>query len=163
MKRIIFRALFVFATAFTATYSSAQVNANFNTNPSAWEVNMIKGFMQGRCWQFVNMDANSCGWNPGIEGDAGMVSTNFEQTSGLYSPMLDVPGSMAVGFKYEFNQEVSGNASIQLFLVTHNNEIVQELATIDATSATINTIYYYNNTFTNLPSGAYKLNIVFSC
>lgn len=163
MKRIIYGALFVFITAFTSTSSTAQVNANFNTNFSAYETNMIKGFYQGRCWQFVNMDANSCGWNPGIEGDAGMVSTNFEQISGLYSPVLDVPGSMAVGFKYEFNQAVGGNASIQLFLVAHNNEIVQELATIDATSADVNTVYNYNNTFTGLPSGAYKLYIMFSC
>ena len=163
MKRIIYRAVFVFITAFSVTHSSAQVNANFNTNFSAYETSMIKGFYQGRCWQFINMDANSCGWNPGIEGDAGMVSTNFEQISGLYSPVLDVPGSMAVGFKYEFNQAVGGNATIQLLLVAHNNEIVQELATIDATSADINTVYSYNNTFTNLPSGAYKLAIMFGC
>jgi len=163
MKRIILRALFVFATAFLTISTTAQVTANFNTNPSAWEVNMIKGFMQGRCWQFINMDANSCGWNPAIEGDAGMVSTNFEQVSGLYSPVLDVPGSMAVGFKYEFNQEVGGNAQITIVLTNSNNEPVQELATIDVTSASINTVYYYNNTFTNLPSGPYKLSIMFSC
>jgi hypothetical protein len=163
MKRIVFQAIFILATAFSATSLPAQVNANFNTNIAAPSVNMIKGFMQGRCWQFVNMDANSCGWNPGIEGDAGMVSTNFEQISGLYSPLLDVPGSMAVGFKYEFNQAVGGYANIKLFLTTHNNEIVQELGAIDVTDADINTVYYYNNTFTNLPSGPFKLYIMFEC
>lgn len=163
MKRIILRAIFLLTAAFLAIYSHAQVSTNFNTNPAASNVSMIKGFMQDNCWQFVNMDANAGGWNPGIEGDAGMVSTTSGQTAGLFSPVLDVPGSMAVSFKYEFNQQAGANAAIKLYLTTHNNEIVQELTSIDVTGAATNTVNNFNQTFTNLPSGPYKLYIMFSC
>jgi Bacterial Ig domain len=163
MKRIILQSCFALTAAFLTSSAFAQVNINFNTCPSAPTIGQIKGDMQGQCWMFVNMDANSCGWNPGIEGDAGMVSTNFEQIAGLYSPVLQVPGSLAVGFKYEFNQPVSSYASIKLYLVTHNNEIVEDLATINVAGAATNTVFSYNNTFANLPSGAYKLYIMFGC
>jgi hypothetical protein len=163
MKRIILQASFVLAAAFLTTSALAQVNANFNTCASAPTISQIKGDMQQQCWQFVNMDANFGGWDPAIEGDAGMVATNHHQIWGLYSPILDVPGSLAVGFKYKFTQPVSSYANIKFYLTAHNNEIVEELATVDITGAVAGTEYSYNNTFANLPSGAYKLYIAFNC
>lgn len=163
MKRIILQSFLALTAAFLTSSAIAQVNADFNTNPSCPNVSEIKAYMQGKCWMFVNMDANYDGWNPGIEGDAAMVSNNMHQIAGVYSPVLQVPGSMAVAFKYEFAYAVSGYASMKLYLTTHNNEIVQELATVDLVGAATNTVLSYNNTFANLPSGAYKLYVMFSC
>src|SRR5215211_5288612 len=161
MKRIILQSFFALSGAFLTSSTIAQVNCNFNTCASAPTIGQIKGDLQGRCWMFVGMDANYNGWNPGIDGDAAMVTTNQQIMAGLYSPVLDVPGSMAVAFKYEFQLPVSSYAHIKLYLTTHNNEIVQELTTIDVAGASTNTEYSYNNTFANLPSGAYKLYIMF--
>jgi hypothetical protein len=163
MKRIILQALFALNAAFLTTTAIAQVNANFNTCASAPTISQIKGDLQNRCWMFVNMDANFGGWDPAIEGDAAMVATNHHQIWGMYSPVLQVPGSLAVGFKYKFLQPVSSSAHIRFYLTTHTNEIVAELGTEDISGHATGTEYYYNNTFANLPSGAYKLYIMFSC
>lgn len=163
MKRIILQAFFALTAAFLTTSAIAQVNATFNTCASAPTISEIKGDLQNHCWMFVNMDANAGGWDPAIEGDAAMVSTDQHQIWGLYSPVLQVPGSLAVGFKYKFIQPVSSTSYIKFYLTTHNNEIIEELGTLDITGSATSTEYYYNNTFANLPSGAYKLYIMFNC
>ncbi len=163
MKRIVFQSFFALTTAFLTTSASAQVNINFNTCPSAPLITQVKSDLQEHCWMFVNMDANANGWDPGIEGDGAMVSASGAQTPGIYSPVLDVPGSLAVGFSYEFGAPLLGSGSIKLYLVTHNNEIVQELDNINVSGKDQNTVYTYNNTIANLPSGAYKLYIQVLC
>src|SRR5215471_17765136 len=75
-------------------HSTAQTNDNFNSRPGI-STSQVKGFLQGHCWQFADYDVNQSGWNPGIEGDGAMVSGhgfNPHESTGIYTPLLDVPG-----------------------------------------------------------------------
>jgi Bacterial Ig domain len=164
MKRIIRQTLFVLGALITST-TFAQVNQSFNTTPATPDLDQIKGILQDGCWIFTDMDVNTGGWNPSIEGDGAMVSGaagSLISSPGIFSPVLDIPGSMAVGFSYKFDQSVASGASLKLYLVDHNNEMVQEMDNIDLSGKNSTTVYTYNNTLINLPSGAYKLHIEYS-
>lgn len=159
MKRIISQALIAFTLIFTAPALTAQVSQSFNTCEATPQLDQIKSYLQGQCWVFQNMDINSGGWNPGIDGDGAMVSYPIEpgQGAAIYTPMLDIPGSLAVKFFYKLNNNFTANASLRLYLMTHDNNIVMELGHVDFSDKQGNTTYLYNQTFTNLPSGPYKL------
>src|SRR5690348_3197536 len=93
MKKIFMFNLLVSALVLATPGAFAQTTQDFNTSPDAPEVSEIKPYLQTRCWQFTDFDANRFGWNPGIEGDAGMVSgtgSSVTQSSGIYSPVLEV-------------------------------------------------------------------------
>jgi hypothetical protein len=160
MKRIILRACIAFAGVLLSVGLSAQVNQNFNTNYQAPNVDDIKGFLQERCWIFTGMDANANGWNPSIEGDAAFVSNaggEGTQLSRMYTPVLDVPGTFAISFKYKFNTDVSNIAYVNIYITDCHNNIVSQLAGVDVSTGKEGVEYSYDATFNNLGSAAYKL------
>ena len=166
MKRIILQALIAIAAIFLSTTVTAQLlNEAFNTRPAAPQLNVIKGHLQGKCWIFQNMDENAGGaWDPQMDGDGAMVSLPLEsgQTAGMYTPLLDVPGSMGVNFFYRFSYDIETIAYLKLYLADHNNEIVMELDSVSLVGKVGYTTYMYSNTLTNLPSGPYKLFIEYT-
>ena len=155
MKRIIFIVL----VAFLTSHSFAQINENFNTSPSNPNISAVKGFMQNNCWKFDNMDSRS----PGLEGNGAMMTIHEEWISGIRTPVLDVPGRMLVNFKYQFDSPVGSSREFKIFLTNYNNEVVQELATVDVSDAETGKKYSYVHNFHDLPAGAYCLYIMFSC
>ena len=159
MKRIILQAFVIIAFLSIYSTATAQVSQSFNTSVSAPEVSQIKGYLQGQCWMFQNMDANVSGWDPAIEGDAAMVSYAVEPglPAVVYTPMLDIPGSIAVNFFYMFSSNAMSSASLSLQLANADNTLVMDLGSVDLGGKTGNTTYLYSHTFSNLPSGAYKL------
>ncbi|HYE56565.1 MAG TPA: Ig-like domain-containing protein [Chitinophagaceae bacterium] len=162
MKRIILQASFALAAILISSLVNAQIEQQFNTTPAAPSPTDIKPHLQGRCWQFPNMDVNAGSWDNLIEGDGAMVSNvagNDNQTAGIYTPVLDVPGSLAVGFTYKFERDIDNIAVLNFYLTDCNNNIVMQLAHFPLSGHKGDLIYTYNNTFANLPSGAYKLYI----
>ncbi|HEY0680322.1 MAG TPA: Ig-like domain-containing protein [Chitinophagaceae bacterium] len=162
MKRIIGQSLLAISWTFLSWPALAQINQHFNTTSATPDLSQIKSYLQGQCWVFADMDINTGAWNPGLEGDGAMVSGASAQVldnPGIYSPVLDLTGSLTIGFTYKFNNSVSGNAWLKLLLLNHNNEVVSELDKVQLAGKNQSTAYSYNNTISNLPSGPYKLHI----
>ena len=159
MKRIILHAIIFFAAIFLVASAFAQVNERFNTSPAAPQTNQVKGNLQGQCWLFQNMDVNYGGWNPGIDGDGAIVSFPAEPglSSGIFTPMLNIPGRIMVNFFYKFNSNALQNATMTLHLVSADNTIAIDLGNVNVQDKTGNTTYHFVNTFEHLPSGAYRL------
>jgi hypothetical protein len=165
MKRIILQAVLFFVAIFLVASAYSQITEQFNTSVSAPDLNQVKGYLQAHCWEFHNMDVNAEGnWNPGIEGDGAMCSLPLEsgQSARIITPMLDVNGSMAVNFFYKFSYELGGPASIKLYLVGYDNSIFMELGNLPVGDKEPNVSYLYSTTFSNLPSGPYKLMIEYN-
>lgn len=162
MKKFILQAMLVLGGASISFLSTAQVNEAFNTRSSAFLITDIKPFLQDHCWSFPDMDVNRSGWNPGIDGDGGMVSglgaTPFQNT-GISTPFLNIPGNMTVTFNYKFNNTVSSRRWIKLYLTDANDNLHMLLDSVELTGKLSGTIYNYSHTFHGLPSGAYKLYI----
>jgi hypothetical protein len=162
MKHIISQASLALMGTILAFSASAQINVGFNTSMSAPTPAQVKGYLQNNCWTFPDMDVNCGDWDPGIEGDGAMVSGasgQIPENTGIYSPVLDIPGHLAVSFSYKFNQDVEGSASLKLFLVDHNHQVFMSLDNISVSGSNSSDVYNYSKTLTNLPSGPYKLYI----
>lgn len=141
---------------------SAQTSDNFNSRPSI-TTTQVKGHLQGHCWAFPDFDVNRNGWIPGIEGDGAMVSgpsSSSTQSTGIYTPLLQVPGYINVSFKYKFNSSFGGSTRrwMKLYLVDHNNEIQMMLDSVEFSGVNASTVYNYNKSF-GAGSGYYKLYI----
>jgi len=142
--------------------SFAQVSENFNTRPAAATTGDIKPYLQENCWVLAGSDINLDGWNPAIEGDGSLVSPlGAGDQTGIYSPMLQVPGNLYISFSYKFNTGVTAGHILKISLTDFNNVVYMVLDNVDMTGKNANTIYNYANYFNNLPSGAYRLHINF--
>ena len=161
MKRIILVGLLLFTSAFFSL-TLAQVSENFNTRAGASTIADIKGFLQNNCWVLSGSDINLGGWDAGIEGDGALVSPlGAGDQSGMYTPMVQVPGNLYISFNYRFNVNVSAGHTLKLALTNFDNSIYMELDNVDMTGKNANTTYNYTNYFNNLPSGAYRVFINF--
>lgn len=160
MKKIILLACFGMLATLLA---SAQSGDSFNSRDGVATTD-VKAFLQSHCWIFTDFDVNQNSWNPGIEGDGAMVSgTGASSTgsTGIYSPVLDVPGIISISFKYKFSSSFSSPTRrwIKVYLVNHENEIQSQLDEVEFTSINSNTVYSYSKTFTPVGSGPYKVYI----
>ena len=160
MKRI--SVLFALACIFVSLAVTAQTNENFNTR-SGISLSQVKGYLQGRCWAFPDFDVNQNGWIPGIEGDGSMVSgpsANANQSTGIYTPVLEVPGYISISFKYKFDSDFGNGVRrwLKVYLVNYDNEIQSELDNIEFTGTGSQAVYTYNKSF-NAGSGLYKVYI----
>ncbi len=159
MKRIIIVALLLFAAG---KFSFAQVTENFNTRPSAETTGQIKSYLQDRCWVLQGLDINHLGGALDIEGDGSLVLPlgSSEQT-GLYTPLLQVPGNMYLSFSYAFSGNVTAGHLLKIALTDYNNNIYTVLDNVDLSGKNGNTVYNYANYFNNLPSGAFRVFVSF--
>ncbi len=161
MKRNV---LLASAWMFASLTAFSQTTEDFNSRPGT-SVDEVKGFLQDHCWMFSNMETSSTGWQPGIEGDGTIrsASGNFPgQVSKIYTPLLEVPGSITVTFKYKFNSNVNGALKrwFKLYLVNAENEIQSQLDVFEISNASNQEVYTYSKSF-GAGSGLYKLLITY--
>ena len=137
--------------------SFAQINENFNTRPSAETTGQIKPYLQGRCWVLQGVDIN-LGGNTPIEGDGSLVTplSAGEQT-GVYTPVLQVPGNMYIQFSYKFSADVTAGHVLRIALTDFDNNIFMVLDNVDLSGKTANTVYNFAHYYNNLPSGAFRV------
>ena len=155
--------LLVFSLVLTYFAASSQTNENFNTRSTALNIVQVKPHLQTNCWQFQDFDVNSNGWNPGIEGDGGLVSgpgSNSIQNTGIFSPVLEVGGDIRLAFKYKFNANVNARRWFKIYLTDANNNILEKLDSVEVTGSSANIVYAYDKTLWS-GSGFYKIYINF--
>jgi len=140
--------------------AAAQTGDNFNSR-AGLTLQQVKGFLQEHCWIFSGFDVNVNGWNAGIEGDGAMVSLNG--TSGIYSPIVQVPGSLAVSFKYKFNQVLRSDErmSLKVYLTSYDNNTIALLETLEFADIDPSSVYSYKRNFESLGSGLYRIFLSF--
>ncbi|PWT95125.1 MAG: hypothetical protein C5B52_18755, partial [Bacteroidetes bacterium] len=149
----------ILLTLFSLTAANAQVTEKFNTRPLAPSLPDVRPMLEGQCWEFKDMDINQNGL-PAFEGDGTLVSgpgANSSQSTGFYTPLLDIPGSVNLYFRFKFNQAVNANSWFKIYLTNANNEIFQLLDSVNVTGDNGSTIYTYNKNLSGLPSGAYRI------
>ncbi len=146
-------------TMFFLTDTQAQISEKFNTRPLAPSLPDVRPYLEGQCWHFEDMDINQNGLSA-FEGDGSIVSgpaSSSSQITGFFTPLLDIPGSMDLFFKYKFNGNISQRSWFKLYLTNYNNEVFQLLDSVEVTGSDGSTVYVYNKTLSGLPSGVYKL------
>lgn len=144
---------------------SAQVTEKFNSS-TGLPIEQIKSHLQSRCWILSGFDVNANGWSPLIEGDGALVSGGTidpNQRSGIYTPMLNIQGSTAIGFRYKFSGSLASGTRrwMKVYLVDQNNAAVVRLDSIEFTGITASATYSYNKSFSNLVPGAYRIYLNF--
>jgi hypothetical protein len=141
---------------------SAQTSDNFNSRPGI-TTSQVKGHLQGQCWQFVECDVNNSGWVPAIEGDGAMATTGDvtpTAATGIYTPVLDVPGYISISFKYKFNHTFGNGAVrrwLKIYLTDQDNNVVSMIDSIEFTNVSASTVYDFNKSFSPVGSGLYKV------
>lgn len=159
MKQIF--TLMVSAWVLLSLGAQAQVSDAFNSRTSI-TTSQVKGHLEGNCWMFNAFDVNQ-GWTPAIEGDGAMVSGNTATTtqkSGIYSPMVDIPGEVTISFKYKLSAAlVSGQTRwIKFYLTGADGSIYGgSMGTLDFAGKAANTVYTFNQRFDLLGSGPYRV------
>jgi len=130
----------------------AQTSENLNSRSSV-ALSQVKGHLQDQCWYFPDFDINKGGWDPNIEGDGAMVSNpgaSADQASGIYTPLLEVAGSINISFKYKFSNELEHGHRrwMKIYLTDFNNNILGMLDSVEFTNINTTTVYDYNKSFT---------------
>jgi hypothetical protein len=142
---------------------SAQTGDNFNSRPGN-TLSQVKGFLQLRCWKFPGFDVNQGGWIPGIEGDGAMVSgsgATQHQVSGIYTPVLNLPGVLNVKFNWQFKGTLGYGVRrwFKIYVTDPNENIIDLLDSIEVTGSQ-NTTYNYDGWFSTV-QGPYKIYVCY--
>lgn len=141
--------------------TAAQLTENFNSRPGV-SLNNVKAHLQQNCWTFSEFAISDKNWKTDIEGDGAMVSGQSSSPNKNYNiltPVLDVPASLTVGFKYAFSN-VNGNGHIRyltIYLADANNQPVERLDSLVLQGKKKDELYAYNKTFNSLTPGKYKV------
>jgi hypothetical protein len=138
---------------------AAGINDNFNSRPGVG-LTQVKGYLQGHCWFFADFDVNRNGWTPGIEGDGAMVSgtgSSATERTGIYTPVLDMAGSMPVSFSYSFNQPVQDRRWLKIYAADANDMPAILLDSLELTGSQAGHVYTYNKLIPVSAPGQYKL------
>lgn len=138
---------------------------NFNSRKGV-PLKELKSKLQNSCWTFHQFDINQHGWNPSIEGDGAMVSSNTALQSGnagIYTPLLTVKSSLSVSFNYKFNEDFEPTAArwIKLCLANAANEIVHVLDQLDLNGYQATSIRSFSTKYSNLEAGEYRLLLLY--
>jgi Bacterial Ig domain len=144
--------------AFSSLHA-AGITDNFNSRPGI-SLSQVKGYLQGRCWFFADFDVNRNGWTPGIEGDGAMVSgtgSSATERTGIYTPILDMAGSMPVSFSYSFNGPVQDRRWLKIYAADASDAPSILLDSLELTGSQAAHVYTYNKTLTIAAPGQYKL------
>lgn len=154
--------LLAFVWAICTLSANAQLAENFNSRPSV-TLDQVKGHLVGQCWQFDQFDTNQ-GWTPGIEGDGAMVSpgaATATQSTGIYTPVLEINGEIIIKFKYKFSGALAPGERrwFQIYLTESDNTIIDRLDSVEVTNVNGTVTYNYNKTFNGLGSGYWKVYI----
>lgn len=161
MKRNLFSILLtpVLACLFQPLF--AETADNFNSR-SGLRLTEIKGYLQGNCWFFADFDVNRNGWSPNMEGDGAMVSgtgASATEMTGIFTPLLDMKGTMPLSFIYKFNTAVHDRRWIKVYAADATNKPLFLLDSLELTGADNTTIYKYQKSLSIPTDGQYKLYI----
>lgn len=152
MKRIFTPAIFGFFLLAISTVN-AQMEENFNSRPAA-ALPMVKAHLENHCWIFVNTDINSVSALPALEGDGAMVITGKSglELSGIYTPVMEVPGRAGIKLSYAFDQAPTEPVRMKIYITDAYNNVFMMIEDMELNSAggEINKVY------TRLGSGVYK-------
>jgi hypothetical protein len=140
----------------------AQTSDNFNSRTGVTTA-QVKAHLQGKCWKFPGFDVNT-GWTPGIEGDGAMVSGSSatqNQISGIYTPVLNLPGVLNVKFTWQFKGNMTGSVRrwFKIYITDPNDNIIDKLDSVEV-SGSQTTTYSYDNWFSTV-QGPYKIYICY--
>jgi hypothetical protein len=154
MKRIF---CLLAVTGLLVVGTNAQVTENFNTRNGV-ALSQLKGYLQSHCWNLPDVDitrsnTESEGWL--VPGEA--ITAN--QRTGVYTPVLDVPGSITISFNWQFNQAFDKGTRrwLKLYLTDPNNIIVSRLDSIECAPASAQTSNAYTRSFSGMQPGIYKV------
>jgi len=155
--------LLVSAWVLASLGAQAQLPENFNSRPGV-STSMVKAHLQSKCWIFDGFDVND-NYTPAIEGDGAMVSSSntatTSQNTGIYTQVLDIPGSVTVSFKYKISDALPAGASrrIRIYLTTADQIVAGAyMAQIDINSSTVaGQTYSFSQHFSPVGSGAYRV------
>jgi hypothetical protein len=154
MKRIF---CLLAVTGLLAVATNAQVSENFNTRNGV-ALSQLKGYLQSHCWNLSDFDitrsnTDSEGWL--VPGEA--ITAN--QRTGIYTPVLDIPGSITISFNWQFDQafEKGTRRWLKLYLTDPNNIIVSLLDSIECAPASAQTANAYTSSFSGMQPGIYKV------
>lgn len=141
--------------------ATAQVTENFNSRENV-TVPQVRSYLQTKCWQFVDFDTDPNHWNPGIEGDAAMISSPYSNPNiqmGIYTPILEINTNLSIKFNYTFNNGngQGNNQYLRIYLTDGSNTKLTLLDSINFEGRKGDFIYNYNKTFTQLTPGNFKL------
>lgn len=147
----------------TSLGATAQVTENFNSRPGT-SLYMVKPHLESKCWIFNNFNIND-GYTPNIEGDGAMVSTvttgSTDQSVGIFSQVVDVPGSIQVKFSYKLSDALQAGQTrtIKIFLATADLiPAGAELATITLNQITpVGQTINFDQNFGPVGSGPYRV------
>jgi len=145
---------------FASLTLTAQTSEQFNSRPGVI-LSQVKPHLQNNCWTLTGFNVNSDGWEPTIEGDGALVSEAAafsNPNTGIYTPILEVAGSITISFKYKFDSDCSGEVSrwLKIYLVDANHEIQGQLDNMEFTNTSGQTEYTYSKSF-GAGSGLYKV------
>lgn len=141
---------------------TAQTSDNFNSRPGVTTA-QVKGYLQDQCWKFPGFDVNQ-GWTPGIEGDGAMVSgssATINQISGIYTPVLNLPGVLNVRFTWQYKGTVNSSVRrwIKIYVVDPNENIIDMLDSIEVEGGQLMSDTY--DRWFSTVSGPYKIYICY--
>jgi len=154
MKRI----TTLFAILFATTGVFAQTTENFNSRPEA-TLSQVKSYLQNHCWQFHGLQIND-GWDPAIEGDGAMVSSQTAtstQNTGIYSPVISFNSGVTMSFSYKFSAPVTEKHWINIYLTDESNNIIDLLYKIDLTGSNNTSVYTFQKLLNTSYSGCRKV------
>lgn len=144
-------------TSLLVNGTTAQVTEDFNPRNGV-ALSQLKGYLQNHCWRLPDFDvmhsnAESDGWL--VPGAA--ITAN--QRTGIYTPVLDVPGQINITFNWQFNQafEKGTRRWLKVYLTDPNDIVVTRLDSIECLPATAQSLNSYNRSFTGMQPGIYKV------
>ena len=145
-------ALFLFVLSATG-----QLSESFDSRGSI-QIAHLRPYLQNKCWILKNAEIKALS---SAAGDGAIVMRSG--TSGnaeVYTPYLKIDNQLSVSFLYRsISSAESNGASIQIFLSDENHLQTILLEKISFITADENTLKTYEQTFTNLTPGIYKLMI----
>jgi hypothetical protein len=140
----------------------AQTSDDFNSRPGVTTA-QVKAHLQGKCWKFQDFDVNM-GWTPAIEGDGAMVSGSLAtnaQPSGIYSPVLNLPGVLNVKFNWQYKGTVNSSVRrwFKIYVLDPNENKIDLLDSVEVGGGQLTT-FNYDGWFSTV-SGPYKIFICY--
>jgi hypothetical protein len=141
---------------------TAQISEKFNSRPGV-PLGQVKAHLQDKCWKFPGFDVNF-GWTPGIEGNGAMVSeptAEEGQISGIFTPVLNLPGVLNVKFKWQYKGPTTTGIRrwFKIYVTDPDENIIDMLDSVEVTGGELTT-YNYDGWFSTV-SGPFKIYICY--
>jgi len=147
----------MFALLLLVVSASAQLSESFNSRESVHAA-QLRPYLQNKCWIMKHAQVET--QVSEMEGDGAIIMHPLTNgTAELYTPFLKINTELSVSFLYKSNLPAEGQpGDIHISLTGENNIESVELDKISLSSS----VNRYQQTFTNLPTGNYKILISYS-